>query len=52
MSAALLERPGTTTAEREFNHSCTSQCPNPCPASHTKLAPSVVTERPTPVAQH
>ncbi|MEW1679304.1 hypothetical protein AB0O47_39555 [Streptomyces noursei] len=35
----LLERPTDTTAE--WNHSCTSQCPNPCPASGSVATPEV-----------
>jgi hypothetical protein len=41
MTAVLMERP--TTATYEWNHSCTSQCPNPCPASGRVGTPEVDT---------
>lgn len=36
---ATMERP--TDARQEWNHSCTSQCPNPCPASSGIALPEV-----------
>jgi hypothetical protein len=35
MTTALMERPVDTRFE--LNHSCTSQCPNPCPAAASEL---------------
>lgn len=31
MTTLMLDRPTTPTAEH--NHSCTPQCPNPCPVN-------------------
>jgi hypothetical protein len=40
---AVLERESETRSE--WNHSCTSQCPNPCPASgRTEVTPTMDTE--------
>lgn len=41
MTAALMERETTVTAE--WNHSCTSQCPVPCPASGAVTLPEIDT---------
>jgi hypothetical protein len=32
---------GPVTIRAEWNHSCTSQCPNPCPASSRLAQPGV-----------
>lgn len=37
---AVLER---ETIRAEWNHSCTSQCPNPCPYSSVLDVPEVLT---------
>jgi hypothetical protein len=39
MTTALLERP--TTATGELNHSCTSQCSNPCPYAGSEVDPEL-----------
>lgn len=31
MTTATIDRPAAPSAE--WNHSCTDQCPNPCPAA-------------------
>lgn len=39
-----LERQSTETAPRsEWNHSCTAQCPNPCPAAGCVATPETDT---------
>lgn len=46
MAVAVLER--ETETVNEWNHSCTSQCPNPCPSSSaldTDLAPEMTGTR-------
>ncbi len=37
MTAAVLER--ETETRSEWNHSCTSQCANPCPYTNTLDVP-------------
>lgn len=44
-----LDHPVTHEAAAEWNHSCTSQCPNPCPAASSSLTQPVVGQPVTPV---
>jgi hypothetical protein len=41
MTTAVLER--ETEIRSEWNHSCTAQCPQPCPYSNTLDVPEVMT---------
>lgn len=43
MKEPELEITGPVTISAELNHSCTSQCPNPCPAASSRLTQPGVT---------
>jgi hypothetical protein len=51
MALTLTKEPtpeitGPITISAEWNHSCTSQCPNPCPASSRLTQPGVTARIP------